>query len=209
MTATEKELTLALAAGIGRDHGVRASQRDQYGTSSTAVPVPTEIQARRALGATYDLAPRADRPALIEAFLGGWHQARRLVGYPVGIQEIAEKLGVARATVDQWIQRGIFPAQDWTVGGRPAWDWSTVRRWAETTNRYSEGTMKIWTLSTSLSRDALQSVLAELDLGDLSIGPPAGLQSGATVSLGSRSGPPAELETVRRYVIDRGDQATY
>lgn len=138
MTATDKALDLALATGIGRDHGVRASQRDQCGTSGRAVPVPTEVQARRALGATYDLAANADRPALVEAFLDGWHQARRLVGYPVGIQEIAEKLSVVRATVDQWIHRGIFPERDWTVGGRPAWEWSTVRRWAEETGRWTD-----------------------------------------------------------------------
>lgn len=134
-TATSRELEIALAEGIGRDHGVRASLRDQYGSSSHPVPVPTEIEARRALGATYDLAAKADRPTLVDAFMAGWHQARRLVGFPVGIPEVAEKLGVKRATVDQWIQREIFPAPDWTVGGRPAWDWSTVRRWAEETGR--------------------------------------------------------------------------
>lgn len=135
MTTTAKALTVALAAGIGRDHGTRASQRDQYGTSGTPVPVPTEVQARRALGATYDLAAKADRPALVAAFLDGWHQARRIVGYPVGIIEIAEKLGVKRATVDQWLQRGLLPEPDWTVGGRPAWEWSSIARWAEETGR--------------------------------------------------------------------------
>lgn len=54
---------------------------------------------------------------------------------PVGIPEIAVKLGVKRATVDQWLQRRLLPPPDWTVGGRPAWNWPTVRRWAEETGR--------------------------------------------------------------------------
>jgi predicted DNA-binding transcriptional regulator AlpA len=54
---------------------------------------------------------------------------------PVGISEIAVKLGVKRATVDQWLQRRLLPPPDWTVGGRPAWNWPTVRRWAEETGR--------------------------------------------------------------------------
>lgn len=49
---------------------------------------------------------------------------------PVGIIEIAERLGVKRATVDQWGQRGLLPPADWTVGGRPAWNWPTIRQWA-------------------------------------------------------------------------------
>ena len=53
----------------------------------------------------------------------------------VGAVEIAERLGVARQTVDQWRQRGLFPDRDHTVGGRPAWDWSTVEAWARDTGR--------------------------------------------------------------------------
>lgn len=60
---------------------------------------------------------------------------------PVGIPEIAEKLGVKRATVDQWIQRGLLPPPDWTVGGRPAWNWPTVRGWAVETGRLQEEAM--------------------------------------------------------------------
>lgn len=60
---------------------------------------------------------------------------------PVGIPEIAEKLGVKRATVDQWIQRNLLPPPDWTVGGRPAWNWVNIRRWAEENGRYREDTM--------------------------------------------------------------------
>lgn len=54
---------------------------------------------------------------------------------PVGVVEIAARLGVAYSTVQQWGQRGILPARDWTVGGRPCWAWSTIRAWAQTTGR--------------------------------------------------------------------------
>lgn len=54
---------------------------------------------------------------------------------PVGIVEIADRLGVKRATVDQWLQRGLLPDPRWTVGGRPAWAWSDVQAWAVETGR--------------------------------------------------------------------------
>lgn len=31
--------------------------------------------------------------------------------------------------------RGALPAHDWIVGGRPAWDWSTIEQWARDTGR--------------------------------------------------------------------------
>lgn len=68
---------------------------------------------------------RGDRPPLVDA--SPWT--------PLGIPEIAERLGVQRETVDQWRARGILPDPDWTVGGRPAWRWSTIRRWARETGR--------------------------------------------------------------------------
>jgi hypothetical protein len=37
--------------------------------------------------------------------------------------------------VQQWRTRGLFPAPDWTVGGGPAWRWSTVADWARRTGR--------------------------------------------------------------------------
>lgn len=55
---------------------------------------------------------------------------------PVGIPEIAERLKVERATVDQWRQRGVFPEPKWTVGGRPAWEWNDIEKWATKTGRW-------------------------------------------------------------------------
>jgi len=62
---------------------------------------------------------------------------RPRAGDPVGIIEIADRLGVARVTVDKWIGRDWtqFPEPTWTVGGRPAWDWRDVWDWAKETNR--------------------------------------------------------------------------
>jgi excisionase family DNA binding protein len=54
---------------------------------------------------------------------------------PVGLAEIAERLGVTRSTVDQWRHRGVLPEPRWTVGGRPAWDWTTIAEWAKDTGR--------------------------------------------------------------------------
>lgn len=54
---------------------------------------------------------------------------------PVGLAEIAERLGVARSTVDQWRQRRLLPNPQWTVGGRPAWDWPVIDAWATATGR--------------------------------------------------------------------------
>lgn len=48
----------------------------------------------------------------------------------VGLAEIAERLDVQRATVDQWRQRRLLPEPAWTVGGRPAWPWQVIDRWA-------------------------------------------------------------------------------
>lgn len=57
----------------------------------------------------------------------------------VGAVEIARRLGVARATVDQWRQRSVLPDPRWQVGGRPAWSWAEVRAWAEETGRVPAG----------------------------------------------------------------------
>lgn len=54
---------------------------------------------------------------------------------PVGLAEIAERLGVDRATADQWRTRKLLPAAPWTVGGRPAWPWPVIEAWARQTGR--------------------------------------------------------------------------
>lgn len=54
---------------------------------------------------------------------------------PVGTVEIAARLGVKRATVDQWRVRNLLPSPTWTVGGRPAWEWAMIEAWARATGR--------------------------------------------------------------------------
>ena len=57
---------------------------------------------------------------------------------PVGIPEIADRLGVQRSTVDMWRWRDLMPEPSWTVGGRPAWNWDDIVRWAIETGRMQE-----------------------------------------------------------------------
>lgn len=60
---------------------------------------------------------------------------------PVGVVEIADRLGVSRDAVNKWRERfppgtpGGFPQPRWTVGGRPAWAWGDVESWARATGR--------------------------------------------------------------------------
>lgn len=54
---------------------------------------------------------------------------------PVGIVEIAARLGVKRQTVDVWRVRGLLPEPKGLVGGRPAWDWPEIEAWARSTAR--------------------------------------------------------------------------
>jgi predicted DNA-binding transcriptional regulator AlpA len=55
---------------------------------------------------------------------------------PVGVVEVAARLGVTRKAVDQWRRRALgFPEPRWTVGGRPAWSWPDVEEWARRTGR--------------------------------------------------------------------------
>lgn len=61
----------------------------------------------------------------------------------VGLKEIATKLKVKRATVDTWRRRGDLPEPTFTIGGRPAWRWAAIRRWARDTGRFpKEGAKK-------------------------------------------------------------------
>ena len=54
---------------------------------------------------------------------------------PVGLAEIADRLGVKRTTVDIWRNRERLPQARWTVGGRPAWNWPDIETWAKETGR--------------------------------------------------------------------------
>jgi hypothetical protein len=57
---------------------------------------------------------------------------------PVGIQEIADRLGVPRERADKWRQRGVLPVpEESTVGGRPWWRWRTISESAQ--NPYGLG----------------------------------------------------------------------
>lgn len=55
---------------------------------------------------------------------------------PVGIAEVAERLGQRRQTVAQWNFRGLMPIPRWTVSGHPAWNWSDIEEWARATGRW-------------------------------------------------------------------------
>jgi len=54
---------------------------------------------------------------------------------PVGLQEIADRLGVSRRTPQQWRLRGLLPEPRWSVGGVPIWNWGDIERWARETGR--------------------------------------------------------------------------
>lgn len=63
----------------------------------------------------------------------------RVLVDPVGMLEIAQRMGVPRQTADNWRQRPTVdfpePEPDLTIGGRPVWQWATVQEWADRTGR--------------------------------------------------------------------------
>jgi uncharacterized protein YjcR len=54
---------------------------------------------------------------------------------PVGVAEIAERLGVKQQTAQTWRHRKLLPPPRWTVSRQPAWNWADVERWAKETGR--------------------------------------------------------------------------
>lgn len=54
---------------------------------------------------------------------------------PVGVSDIAERLGVKTQTVAQWKLRGLLPEPRWTVSKIPAWQWPDIEKWARETGR--------------------------------------------------------------------------
>lgn len=66
-------------------------------------------------------------------------RARTPKADPVGLAEIATRLGVERATAKQWNARGLLPEPRWTVSGSPCWDWDAdVLPWATESGRLPE-----------------------------------------------------------------------
>ena len=57
------------------------------------------------------------------------------VADPVGLSDIADRLGVEQETAKRWKLRGLLPPPKWTVSGRPAWEWKTIEAWARKTGR--------------------------------------------------------------------------
>jgi len=56
---------------------------------------------------------------------------------PVGLTEIAERLGVRTRTAYTWRDRELLPDPDWFISDRPVWRWATIKRWAIDTGRLS------------------------------------------------------------------------
>lgn len=62
---------------------------------------------------------------------------------PVGVIEIADRLGVLDRSVHKMIQRGRLPDPDYeTVNGSRAWDWRTILWWAGETRRLNRESLR-------------------------------------------------------------------
>lgn len=120
------------AAALASQH---SSRRASHGIEPPTFPNLQTIRLR--LSDLWGKATATERPELVRLYLLGWVRGVRAThSTPVGAAEIAERLGVKPATVDQWVWRKVMPPPDWTVGGRPAWDWATtILPWAQSTGR--------------------------------------------------------------------------
>lgn len=54
---------------------------------------------------------------------------------PVGVVDIAERMGVKQDTVSQWQFRKLLPPPKWYVSRLPAWDWKDIVKWAKESGR--------------------------------------------------------------------------
>jgi predicted site-specific integrase-resolvase len=54
---------------------------------------------------------------------------------PVGVRDIAERLGVKQQTASVWRHRGLLPKPDWHASGLPLWNWPKIEEWARETGR--------------------------------------------------------------------------
>lgn len=62
---------------------------------------------------------------------------------PVGVIEIADRLGVLDRSVHKMIQRGRLPTPDFdAVNGSRAWEWRTILWWAGETRRLNRETLR-------------------------------------------------------------------
>jgi hypothetical protein len=62
---------------------------------------------------------------------------------PVGVLEIADRLGVKDRSVHKMIQRGVMPPPDYvTVNGSRAWEWRTILWWAGETQRLAKEALR-------------------------------------------------------------------
>lgn len=62
---------------------------------------------------------------------------------PVGVLEIASRLGVKDRTVHQWQFRQIMPPPDYaSINGGKAWEWKTILKWAGVTGHVFSQTAK-------------------------------------------------------------------
>lgn len=54
---------------------------------------------------------------------------------PVGVADIAIRLGVKRQTVAAWNHRGLLPEPEWERAAGPLWNWPAIEAWARETGR--------------------------------------------------------------------------
>lgn len=60
---------------------------------------------------------------------------------PVGVADIARRLGVRPGTVHAWTHRfgqpyfPEFPGPEWVIGGQRLWEWRDIEEWAVSTGR--------------------------------------------------------------------------